>query len=172
MWQFFEADWTPAATLVSFGHDVETAFLMIEAIEALGRPDDPETWDVCKALTDHSLRFGWDERYGGFYHEGATYAAPVDRQKIWWVQAEGLNTLLYMYQRYGETDQLYGQKFIAQWNFIARSMIDSQYGGWFNSVSESGAHPPGPRPPKSQLWKTAYHEIRALLNVAEGLKKN
>jgi len=170
MWQFFEADWTPAATLVSFGHDVEAAFLMAEAIEVLGRSDDAETLSVCKALIDHSLRFGWDETYGGFYYYGATYAQPVDRSKAWWVQAEGLNALLFTYRRYGETDVLYGQKFIAQWNFIKRSMIDAEHGGWFNAVSENGEHPPGERPPKMHFWKTAYHEIRALLNVADALK--
>ena len=170
MWQFFDADWTPAATLVSFGHDIETAFLMIEAIEVLGRPDDEKTWNVCTALVDHSLRFGWDNNNGGFFHEGATYAPPVDRRKVWWVQAEGLNTLLVMYRRYGESDQLYGQKFVHQWNFIKRSMIDAQYGGWLNTVSDSGEHPPGDHS-KGNLWKAAYHETRALLNVADGLKK-
>jgi mannobiose 2-epimerase len=170
MWQYFGADWTPAATLVSFGHDVETAFLMEEAIEVLGRHDDEETLKVCKELVDHALRFGWDTRYGGFYNEGATYAHPVDRRKVWWVQAEGLNALLFMYRRYGETDAFYGQRFIEQWNFIQRFLIDSHYGGWFNTVSESGEHPPGEHS-KANLWKTAYHETRALLNVADELQK-
>ncbi|MCL2709237.1 MAG: AGE family epimerase/isomerase [Planctomycetaceae bacterium] len=167
---FFAADWTPAATLVSFGHDVEAAFLMEEAIEVLGRPDDRETLSVCKALVDHSLRFGWDKQYGGFWHEGATYADPVDRRKVWWVQAEGLNALFFMYHRYGETEMQYGQRFIEQWGFIKKSMLDAEHGGWFNTVSESGVHPPGEHS-KANLWKTAYHETRALLNVAEGLKK-
>jgi mannobiose 2-epimerase len=170
LWQFFDADWTPAATHVSFGHDVETAYLLIEAIEVLGRPDDKATWNVCKAMVDHSLQFGWDNKYGGFYHEGATYAPPADRRKVWWVQAEGLNTLLILYRHYGETDAQYGQKFIAQWNFIKRSIIDEKHGGWFNTVAEDGVHPPGEHS-KANQWKTAYHETRALLNVAEGLKK-
>gem|GEM_PF-2460857 len=170
LWQFFEADWTPKEHLVSFGHDVETAFLMEEAIEVLGRPDDEETLRVCRALVDHSLLFGWDNRYGGFYHEGASFALAEDRRKVWWVQAEGLNALCFMYKRYGETDRQYGQKFIAQWEFIKNHMIDAEHGGWFNTVSESGVHPPGEHS-KANLWKTAYHEIRALLNVAEGLKE-
>ena len=170
IWQFYEADWTPAATLVSFGHDVETAFLMEEAVEALGRHDDTETLQVCKALVDHSLRFGWDSRYGGFWHEGATYHGPVDRRKVWWVQAEGLNTLLVMRQHYGETDAVYGQRFVEQWNFIKRFLIDTKHGGWFNTVAEDGVHPSGEHS-KANLWKTAYHETRALLNVVEMLKK-
>ena len=170
MWQFFAADWTPAATLVSFGHDVESAFLILEAIEVLGRPEDEATWKICKALVDHSLQFGWDEKYGGFWHEGATYHGPVDRRKVWWVQAEGLNTLLVMHHRYGKTEAVYAQRFGSQWEFIKRSMIDAEHGGWFNTVSESGIHPPGEHS-KANLWKTAYHETRALLNVADGLKK-
>ncbi|MCL2742284.1 MAG: hypothetical protein FWE67_00360 [Planctomycetaceae bacterium] len=78
-------------------------------------------------------------------------------------------------QRYGsssggETDALYGQRFIEQWNFIKRFMIDAEHGGWFNTVSESGEHPPG-KHTKANIWKTAYHETRALLNVSEGLKR-
>ncbi|MDR0328355.1 MAG: AGE family epimerase/isomerase, partial [Planctomycetaceae bacterium] len=167
--QFFAADWTPAATLVSFGHDVETAFLIEEAIEVLGRPHDEETLKFCKELVDHALQFGWDSKNGGFYEEGATYGHPAVVKKVWWTQAEGLNTLCNMYQHYGETEQQYGQKFIAEWNFIKRSLIDAEHGGWFNTVSEDGVHPPGEHS-KANHWKTAYHETRALLNVAERLK--
>ena len=170
LYQFFTMDWTPAATLVSFGHDVETAFLLEEAIAVLGRPDDRETLNVCQALVDHSLQFGWDSQNGGFWHEGATYSAPADRRKVWWVQAEGLNELFFLYRRYGETDMQYGKRFVEQWGFIKRSMMDAEHGGWFNTVSESGVHPPGEHS-KANQWKTAYHETRALLNVADGLKK-
>jgi mannobiose 2-epimerase len=74
-----------------------------------------------------------------------------------------------MYKRYGETNSQYGQRFIAQWNFIKKSMIDSEHGGWYNTVSEDGVHPPGDHS-KGNLWKSAYHETRALLNVADRLK--
>ena len=82
---FFYPDWKPVSNRdsssaiilerkgvdhVSFGHDVETAFLMMEASEALGIEHDQRTWDIGKKMVDHSLATGWDDKIGGFYDEG------------------------------------------------------------------------------------------------------
>ncbi len=55
---------------VSFGHDVETAYLMQEATETLGNKHDVKTLSVGKKMVDHALRNGWDGELGGFYDEG------------------------------------------------------------------------------------------------------
>ena len=47
---------------VSFGHDVETAYLMLEASEALGNKNDAVTMAVGKRMVDHALKNGWDAR--------------------------------------------------------------------------------------------------------------
>lgn len=178
MRQFFRADWTPAATYVSFGHDIETAYLMEEAIEILGRPQDEKTLKVCKDLVDHSLEFGWDDTYGGFYYDGATFGHAADKTKFWWVQAEGLNTTLRMYWRYGE--EKYYRAFVKQWDFIEKSILDAEYGGWYPVTDDDGSNPRGLDNrfsqvtrglQKAHLWKTAYHEVRALLNVSDMLER-
>ncbi len=165
---FFKDDWTPAATFVSFGHDVETAFLLLEAIEALGRPDDPETLPVCKALVDHSLEFGWDRTDGGFFYEGATFGHPVDRSKAWWTQAEGLNALYIASRRFDDPGKEYAKRFVEQWSLIERKIADPKFGGWYSEAVEPGADPKN-RGDKGHLWETPYHEVRAMLNVAEML---
>lgn len=86
---FSEADWTPVSYRdsseaaqeenyyfdhVSFGHDVETAFLMIEASETLGIEQDSTTHFFAKQMVDHSLKTGWDDEYGGFYDGGYYYS--------------------------------------------------------------------------------------------------
>jgi mannobiose 2-epimerase len=180
MRQFFKADWTPAATYVSFGHDVETAYLLAETVAALGRPNDTEIWRIGKSLTDHSLRYGWDEQHGGFYYDGATFGKPAVLSKFWWVQAEGLNTLLLMHDKFGSNEINYYRYFIEQWNFIRDYIIDAEYGGWYAVTDSDGSHPQGlskilnVQPEgleKSHLWKASYHEVRALLNVARRLEK-
>jgi cellobiose epimerase len=55
---------------VSFGHDVETAYLMLEASHVLGLKYDTKTPVVAKRMVDHALRNGWDSTLGGFYNEG------------------------------------------------------------------------------------------------------
>ncbi|MCL2349713.1 MAG: AGE family epimerase/isomerase [Planctomycetaceae bacterium] len=170
MRQFFNDDWSAAATFVSFGHDIETAFLMTEAIEALGRPDDPQTLKVCQNLVDHSLEFGWDTENGGFFYEGATFGHPVNRSKAWWTQAEGLNTLCLAHLRFEREGRGYSKFFVQQWEFIERRLIDPEYGGWYNETNEDGTLVQGTE--KGHLWKTPYHEVRAMLNVVEMLEKS
>ncbi len=179
MRQFFRNDWTAAATYVSFGHDVETAFLLLEAAETLGRPDDPNVLTLARSMVDHSLEFGWDETHGGFYDEGATFGHAWSTKKVWWAQAEGLNGLLVMHKYFGKEDPRYYSAFIKQWNFIRRFIIDDKYGGWVSQVDADGLDrrrpnirdmDNAPELGKASLWKTSYHECRALINVLEILE--
>jgi len=167
---FFKDDWTAAATFVSFGHDVETAFLLYEAIEALGRPDDSQTLKVCRDLVDHSLEFGWDTENGGFFYEGATFGHPVNRSKAWWTQAEGLNALCLADLLFKDSDRDYSGYFVQQWEFIRRYLIDPEHGGWYAETNDDGTQVRGTD--KGHLWKTPYHEVRAKLNVIEMLSND
>jgi cellobiose epimerase len=56
---------------VTFGHDIETAYLIYEAAEALGNYDE-ETASICKMLVDHTIRKGWDAEHGGFLKKANT----------------------------------------------------------------------------------------------------
>jgi len=143
MRQFFATDWSPAATYVSFGHDVETAYLLVEAAAALGRPDDKRLWTIGKSLVDHSLKYGWDKEYGGFYYDGATFAKPVVLSKFWWVQAEGLNALLLMHDQFGSREIDYYRHFTEQWSFIRDYIIDKEHGGWYAVTERDGSDPQG-----------------------------
>ena len=101
----FTPDWKPLPDHDSFGHDVETAYLLTEASAVLGRPEDARTWRLARRIVDHALDFGWDADNGGFYDSGAVFGStPYTTDKIWWVQAEGLNALLLMHARYGQED--------------------------------------------------------------------
>jgi mannobiose 2-epimerase len=166
---FFTPDWRALPDHDSFGHDVETAFLMVEAVEALGRPHDERSWRVARSLVDHALEFGWDEARGGFYDKGAAFAPAHGRDKIWWVQAEGLNALLLMHERYGRETDRYWRAFLKQWDFIQKFQTDAHYGEWFNTVSEEGRAAPGQS--KGSIWKAAYHNGRALMFTGERLRR-
>lgn len=165
---FFNRDWTPVPDLDSYGHDVETAFLLLEASEALGRQQDPETERMARRLVDHALAFGWDEDLGGFYQEGPTWGEAHDRHKEWWVQMEGLNALLLMHERYGAETPRYFEAFEKQWAFIRDRQLDQEHGGVFRMVDPEG-RPAGLD--KSSIWKAAYHDGRALRHVAERLRR-
>src|SRR5678815_284978 len=92
---YFRPDWTPIPDVDSYGHDIEGGFLITEAAELLGL-DGGATDAVVRKLEDHALRYGWDERYGGFFDNGPPNGAADHTNKIWWVEAEGLNAMLLM----------------------------------------------------------------------------
>ncbi len=166
---FFTPDWRAVPAHDSFGHDVETAFLLLEAAEALGMPEDPRTWSVARSIVDHALEWGFDQELGGFYEKGEAFAPAHDRSKVWWTQAEGLNALVLLHERYGKETSRYFDTLRKQWKFIKEHVIDRRHGGWFPHVSREGA-PLGSRE-KASPWKAAYHDGRALLRCAERLRR-
>ncbi len=182
-----ERDWTPISLRdssetyrkqhfyldhVSFGHDVETAFLMLEASHFLGRKHDTLTARKAKKMVDHALDWGWDEQNGGFY-DGGYYWDPSgkrsieNRAKVWWAEAEGLNSLLLMAQLYPE-EKRYEILFKKQWQYIDNYLIDHQYSGWYQEGLDTDAD--AKKAAKAQVWKVNYHTIRSLINVIAMLK--
>jgi mannobiose 2-epimerase len=166
---YFTPDWRAVPDYDSFGHDVETAYLLLEAAAALKEADDPKTLTVARSLVDHALQWGWDERLGGFYDKGAAFAPAYGREKVWWTQAEGLNALLLMHEHFGGQTRRYFDAFLKQWDFIGNYQIDHRYGEWYNTVSAEGTPTPGQA--KGTVWKAAYHNGRALMNVSETLRR-
>jgi mannobiose 2-epimerase len=166
---YFTEDWRAIPDHDSYGHDVETAYLLLEAEEVLGAlQHDRKTERMAKMLVDHALAYGWDETYGGFYREGTTAGPPEDLRKEWWVQLEGLNAVLLMHEKYGSTTGVYFKAFQQQWQFIKDRQVDHEFGGLYDTVERDGTVHDYT---KGRIWKEGYHEGRALLNVIARLKK-
>ena len=167
---YLTRDWRATPAHDSFGHDVETAYLLVEAAEALHGHADDKTWKVARSLIDHALDHGWDERYGGFYDKGDVFAGnPYDMTKVWWTQAEGLNALLLMHTKFGGETDRYGKAFLKQWSFIEAHQLDPEFGGWFAETTREGKLIGDGR--KALQWKANYHTSRALMNVATMLRE-
>lgn len=89
----YERDWTPRLegdyARVSYGHDIENVWLLMDACEAAGVSNHPFL-DLYRALFDYSLKYGYDDANGGFYDSGP-FNQPADRRgKVWWVQSEAI----------------------------------------------------------------------------------
>ena len=166
---FFTPDWRALPHHDSYGHDVETAFLLVEASAALGQPEDARTWALARRIVDHALDFGWDKQHGGFYDAGGVFGPVSHREKVWWVQAEGLNALLLIDRRFGTETTRYWEAFKKQWQFIQSYQIDQTHGGWYSEVAENGDALPGRV--KSDAWTEGYHQGRALLTVSAALRE-
>jgi len=185
---FFARDWTPVSFRdagaevrernyefdhVSFGHDVETAYLMLEASNALGLTDDTTTLRVAKKMVDHALAYGWDTERGGFF-DGGYYAGGADKPSIvrntkeWWAQAEALNTLLLMSDLFPGDAHRYYETFCRQWDYCKKYVIDNERGGWYWGGAD--IVPGNRQSAKGSIWKCNYHTSRALINCIERIK--
>ncbi|CAN5439939.1 cellobiose 2-epimerase [soil metagenome] len=158
---------------LSFGHDVETAFLMLEASHVLGIENDEKTLEIGKKMVDHSLNKGWDTKTGGFYDGGYYFKGDDDvtivkDTKNWWAQAEGLNTLLMMADIFPDDPLNYEQKFYQLWDYTQRYLIDSEHGGWYSGGIDK--QPDLKTGTKGNIWKTSYHTGRSLMNCMRRLK--
>ncbi len=177
---FFAQDWKPAGKgeyefdHISFGHDVETAYLMLEASEALGIKNDSATLRIAKTMVDHALNNGWDGENGGlfdggYYYENKNKAEIIRDTKEWWSQAEALNSFLLMSQLFPQDKLKYYEKFRIQWNYIKTFLLDHKYGGWYwGGLDKEENHKYGP---KSTIWKCNYHTSRSLINCLKRLSK-
>jgi len=157
---------------ISFGHDVETSYLLLEASDALGLENDTTTLRIAKKLVDHALNNGFDQSSGGFYNEGYYFSGRdtitiLSKNAEWWVQAEGLNTLLMMSKIYPEEKKYY-QSFLKIWSYIDNYLIDKKYGEWY--INGSNYNPGVINAPKASVWKGNYHNGRALMNCIKMLK--
>jgi len=184
---YLERNWTPvsfrdssaavreanyALDHVSFGHDVETAYLMLEASHVLGLESDTKTLTVAKKMVDHALANGWDNGAGGFFYEGYYFSnaesiSIINDAKEWWVQAEGLNALLLMAKLFPQ-EKKYDEAFRKQWEYMKKYLIDHEHGGWYKEGLDKS--PDQLKSAKGSEWKVNYHESRALMNCIKMLK--
>lgn len=157
-------DWMPLLdppyNQVSYGHDLENVWLIMDAVDAAGLAQK-DYHDLYKRLWEYSLRYGYDAEQGGFYHSGSAEKPADDRSKIWWVQAEALVSALRMYEMFGEDKYLY--VFSQTFAFVNEKQTDWEVGEWHLRVDEQDVG----SGPKATIWKAAYHNGRAML---EGLE--
>jgi len=164
---YFTPAWQPIPDHDSYGHDVETAYLMLETDEILHHTASPQTERMAKMLVDHALAYGWDEKNGGLFGEGTTFGKAETTNKEWWVEVESLNALLLMHERYGKQNPVYFQRFLQQWAFIRNHTIDSRNHGLYNLTTAEGTPI---SQDKGSIWKAAYHDGRAFWNVSDRLR--
>jgi cellobiose epimerase len=151
-----EQDWQVSSDIDSYGHALETAFLLVEAAELLEERVD-ETWVLAKLMVDYCLAVSWDSRHGGFFYEGHFGKEPHLKHKEWWTQAEGFNVLRLFAEHFGEPYLTYRK---ATWQFINDHQIDHEHGGWIRRVNEDGSS--DKVQPKSNDWTESYHQARAV----------
>lgn len=176
---FFDREWRPVGPpRVSYGHDVETAWLLLDALEVLSESGEvpfevaTSVRQAAKALVMHMLRTGWDPAGGVFDHgvpEGAPEPARVlARAKVWWAQVEALPGL-YRIHRLTQDEALV-ERMEQTLEFLRTRLWDQEFGGYFWDVDDEGRPLRGDH--KGELWKTPYHDVRACLFTADWIAED
>jgi cellobiose epimerase len=159
---FFAADWTPASTGISYGHDIEAAWLLCDAATTLSDPALIErAREVAVKIAQVTLAEGVSP-LGAVYNEAGPRGL-TDPNHDWWPQAEAAVGFLNAYQISG--DATYLRAAIASWDFIEKSIVDHKNGEWFRSANPEGK--PFAHAPKANIWKCPYHNGRACMELVD-----
>lgn len=156
---FFDRDYRSLIDLYSYGHDIEAAWLLNRTTEVLGDPEWKKRIDPITAQLTASV---YKEAFDSRSIPGEAENGVVLEDRIWWVQAEGINGFLDAYQRDpSHTEYLQAAESI--WGFIKEYLIDPREGSeWFDHTDAKGA--PAALP-FVQPWKCPYHNGRMCLEV-------
>lgn len=162
---FFTADWRPTSDKISYGHDIEAAWLLSRAAEALGDPAlTARITAVALRITDVTLAEGTDTD-GAIFNLGGPRGV-IDDTREWWPQAEAVVGFLNAWQLSGEARYL--DAAAKTWDFIAARLVDRAHGEWFRGVTRSGEVIA--RFEKVGFWKCPYHNGRMGLEAVARLK--
>jgi mannobiose 2-epimerase len=167
MHMYAHPDWTPLPDLVRYGQVLRTTNHLLSAFAALGSVS--ETKSVIQPLIDTMLRVAWDSRRGGFHLAGSSFGpSHIEnrklylRDKIWWIQAEGMKALLAAAKLQFEGEADYEAHFMRLWDYVKTYILDAKHGGWFAAGLDT--NPEGRKMPKATRWKDSSHEVEALLD--------
>ena len=163
---FFDDEWQGLRNIESYGHDIEAAWLLTEALEVLG--DDrlmqdtmPVVRQIAMAAEEGLTADGAMIHERKFDAEGALLYA--DNERHWWVQCENVIGQLNMYQHFHDEHALH--KALQCWEYIRRNLIDYEHGEWYWSRSSDGTV--NSDEDKAGFWKCPYHNSRMCLEVLE-----
>ena len=174
---FFDDKWNSILDLHSYGHDIETAWLMDRGVEVVG---EEEFEEKMTPITMDLTRQIYEVAFDGVSLANECDRGVVNTDRIWWVQAETLLGFLNGYEKCGrdsEEAQKYLQAALNMWEYIKAYVIDNSQdkdymdnnwqndlagNEWYEVLDAEG------RPynkPMVQPWKCPYHNGRMCMEI-------
>jgi cellobiose epimerase len=162
---FFDEEWNKKAAAISYGHDIEAAWLIQETAEILGNPElineiKKESLLIADAATE-----GLDSD-GGLWYEFDKKNDQLIKEKHWWPQAEAMVGFFNAWQISG--DEIYLNRSLKSWNFIQKHIIDKKNGEWYWGITEDHSIM---EEDKVGVWKCPYHNVRACVELIKRISE-
>lgn len=162
---FFDLKWNIKSSIISYGHDIEGAWLLHEAgLEIENEDLLKKIRNTAVALVDITIKEGMDADSSIFYESEHN---ELDKDKHWWPQAEAMTGLMDAWEINKNDDYLIHLQGI--WTFIKNHLIDYTHGEWYWRVDASGKTIESDD--KAGFWKCSYHNSRALMEIIRRIDK-
>ena len=160
---FFDEEWNKKSNLISYGHDIEAAWLLPE-YAAIIKDDQMIALfkDKSASLTNAAMK-GLDTS-GGLWYEYDVNTKKLIREKHWWPQAEAIIGFFNAWQVSGE--QRYLDAALNCWNYITTRLLNPS-GEWYWGIDSNNEIM---NEDKAGLWKCPYHNSRACIQVITRIK--
>ena len=156
---FFDRTWNSLIDLYSYGHDIETAWLVDRGLDVL---DDAAYKKRLRPITKEITRNIYERAYTGHSLVNEAENCVIDTTRVWWVQAEAVVGFLNGWQRSPEHPE-YLEAAEDIWEYIKEYIVDHREGSeWFWAVDQEG------KPlekPVVEPWKCPYHNGRMCMEV-------
>jgi cellobiose epimerase len=156
---FFKNDWTPELQFISYGHDVEAAWLIQEAAAVLGDEKLLQKVKTCSFRIAEAAAHGLDKD-GGLWYEYDLATNHLVSEKHWWPQAEAMVGFFNAWESTGDITWL--TRSLQSWNFIKRHLKDKS-GEWHWGIRED--YSLMNEEDKVGIWKCPYHNSRACIEI-------
>lgn len=157
---FFDENWNRRSTLISYGHDIEATWLLLESAEVIKDAGLIESLKEAAIIISEGTLEGLDTDNGLLYE----YEPAKDhlvKEKHWWVQAEAMIGFFNTWQITG--DEKYLELSIMNWEFVKDKILDKKNGEWFWGINENGQVMRSED--KAGLWKCPYHNSRTCIEI-------
>jgi mannobiose 2-epimerase len=161
---FFDDDWHRQDQIISYGHDIEASWLLLETAQVL---DDEQLLQKALAHTEQIAIAALEGKCidGSMVYERHENGA-YDNDKHWWVQAETVIGQLYLYRFHGHEEML--ERSYQTWQYILNNIVDNEGGEWHWSRKNGEINRVDD---KAGFWKCPYHNSRMCLEVIERLSE-
>jgi len=162
----FELDWERKCDIVSFGHEIEGAWLLHEAAcETDAESSLYEIQQTAIKLVENTLKDGLDKDGSLFYEREGDH---LDTDKHWWPQAEAMVGLMDAWEI--TKNEKYISALEKVWDYVKENVIDYENGEWYGKINIKGE--PYEQEDKVGLWKCPYHNSRAMIELMRRIRKH
>ena len=157
---FFDEDWNCKSGVVSYGHDIEAAWLLQEAAAVIADAGMIERTKEIAIKTADAAKEGLDTD-GGLWYEYEPAQNHLVKEKHWWPQAEAIVGFFNAWQVSG--DKAYLQASLNAWDFTKKYIVDDKLGEWVWGINAD--YSVMAAKDKVGIWKCPYHNSRACMEI-------